>query len=375
MDKQDLISSVSPTSPKFNSDKGTEKISPLQGTLDKTDTLPYVILPNVLPTETVQRLIEKMQARQTKNVERARLCRWSKHSWKKHGRVNTPVKVDLAPERPRVGSSIMRDHRKQFQFPRWGARLKHNRSDSRIKKLSGSLQKTDKTHDLAPPSRVAVGIELKAESNHAGQPVQSGSLSERLGDVVSIQIQGPAQFIHVEPVPNSPPRKEDGKDDEPSPTVSSIPPSRSLHQAGDRTPTGIRQETSPPSKCAVLTQFLCNSILNILVIDLIKHAIGVRFPLIGLVASSLALQTACYGLQRQAHGRERIACALTRAGRVSLGATGVVLLFAQRKTDLIRKGINGVMLTILHVAPAVLSLTGRCFARMSCGRPKGHAGS
>lgn len=127
-----------------------------------------------------------------------------------------------------------------------------------------------------------------------------------------------------------------------------------------------QKEVNAPSKSEVFTQFLSNSVVNILAIDLLKHAFNLHFSFMGSLAGSIALQGACYGLQRNVKGTEKIRRALTMAGRISLGAGGIALLFARRKTGFLIKVINGTVLTLLHGASSrVVNCAGRCFSCLS----------
>lgn len=147
-------------------------------------------------------------------------------------------------------------------------------------------------------------------------------------------------------------------------TRTDTTPSNPPQVVGASVRTDVGQGPKPPSKCAVFTKFLSNSVLNILAIDLIKHAAGVHFPFMGNVASSFAVQLGCYVLQRNSSGTERVSRALTTAGRFSLAVSSVALL-AQRKSSIAAKVVNGLVLTTLHGASsAFANLAGRCFARL-----------
>lgn len=120
-----------------------------------------------------------------------------------------------------------------------------------------------------------------------------------------------------------------------------------------------------PTKCHVLTQFLTNSAVNVLAMDLIKHVVGMRIPFPVYIASSITLQVINYGLQRNFKGTERIERALRWSGHFSVAVSGVALLFAQHKTGFVLKVVNAIMLTTFHGASSVVvNLAGRTFSRM-----------
>lgn len=119
--------------------------------------------------------------------------------------------------------------------------------------------------------------------------------------------------------------------------------------------------------CHVLTQFLGNSVVNILAIDLIKHIAGVRFHFLGNVVISSAVQLTSYALN-SGPSLQRIEKALTAASRFCV-VCGVLALFAPSKAGHLRKLVDGVLLTGLHLATSPLAtVAGRCFRRM-CSSP------
>lgn len=264
-------------------------------------------------------------------------------------------------------------------------------SDSLERETANSVAKhgASASTEAAPPTvspallATTSGSETSNRSSAGGRGLNmmidaEGSLNQRLHGLAfdqSIKKPTPADSLRSEDSASeggtrvrhtgrrpsrAPFEEESSTDEEPSPSERKSVSSSGVSKTHSATITR-------PSKCEVLTQFLGNSLLNILAIDLIKHVAHVRCSFLGDVAGSLALQAIFYIAQSgRSEGTERIKRALTWAGRASLGAGGVALLFAQRQSSVALKVVDGIVLTVLYKASSTFAnLAGRGFSLMS----------
>lgn len=252
--------------------------------------------------------------------------------------------------------------------------------ENRVSVNDISVSPTDRPQDRAdqrswsPQSMLDCDNDISASNHHGEHNAVPRAVAEPgvLGHLQSLSAS-------VEPDTEAEQENTDGETLRRRGTPDQKPPTYYTYEVDDQDELvsldGIpvqRNDKPGPSKPHVVTHTVLNSVVNILAIDLIKHALGMRFSLVGNIVGSIAIQAASYCLQGNVKGAERIERALTWAGRFSLGASGVVLLFAQRKTSPMLKAVDGIVLAILHGASSVFAnLAGRCFTRMCCRTPIG----
>lgn len=120
----------------------------------------------------------------------------------------------------------------------------------------------------------------------------------------------------------------------------------------------------------VVSAFVANTTLNVLVVDLARAAFQMRLP-VTLLIPSLIIQGVSYAATRrgEAHSIERVQAALQNAGRFSVGLGSIATV--QSNSSFLAKIVNGVIIDFIYERGAAgVNLAGRVFCRVFCCGPR-----